>query len=62
MGIASILAARSIVVLAFGPNKALAVARSLQGPITTEVPGSLLQTIAGKVTWLLDEASASELA
>ena len=47
MGVASILAARSIVVLAFGERKADPVARSLRGPITAEVPGSLLQTVPG---------------
>jgi glucosamine-6-phosphate deaminase len=61
MGVASILAARSIVVLAFGERKAPAVARSLLGPITAEVPGSLLQTVPGKVTWLIDRAAASEI-
>ena len=61
MGVASILAARSILVLAFGERKAPAVARSLRGPITAEVPGSLLQTVPGKVTWLLDRAAASEI-
>jgi glucosamine-6-phosphate deaminase len=61
MGVASILAARSIVVLAFGERKSPAVARSLSGPVTAEVPGSLLQTVAGKVTWLLDRAAASEI-
>ena len=61
MGIASILAARSILVLAFGERKAGAVARSLLGPITAEVPGSLLQTVPGKVTWMIDRAAASEI-
>jgi glucosamine-6-phosphate deaminase len=59
MGVASILAARSIVVLAFGERKAEAVARSLRGPITAEVPGSLLQTVPGKVHWMIDQAAAS---
>ena len=61
MGVASILSARSITVLAFGERKAPAVARSLKGPITAEVPGSLLQTVPGKVTWLIDRAAASEI-
>jgi glucosamine-6-phosphate deaminase len=61
MGVASILAARSILVLAFGERKAPAVARSLRGPITAEVPGSLLQTVPGKVTWLIDREAASEI-
>jgi glucosamine-6-phosphate deaminase len=61
MGIATILAARSILVLAFGERKASAVARSLTGPVSPQVPGSLLQTVPGKVTWLIDRAAASEL-
>lgn len=60
MGVASILAARSILVLAFGARKAQAISRSLKGPVTAELPGSLLQTVPGKVTWLLDRAAASE--
>lgn len=61
VGVAPILAARSILVVAFGPNKAEAVAQSLKGPITAQVPGSLLQSVAGKVTWILDEAAAQAL-
>ena len=61
MGIASILAARSILVLAFGANKADAVAQSLLGTISAGVPGSLLQSVAHKVTWLVDPDAASQL-
>jgi glucosamine-6-phosphate deaminase len=61
MGVAPILAARSILILALGANKAAIVARSLLGPITPQVPGSLLQTVPGKVTWMLDAAAAQEL-
>lgn len=61
VGIGPILAARSILILAFGAGKAPAVARSLEGPVTSQVPASLLQTIAPRVTWLLDEAAAAEL-
>ncbi len=61
MGIATILAARSILILAFGDRKAPAVARSLTGPVCSEVPGSLLQTDPGKVTWMIDRAAAAEL-
>ena len=61
MGIATILAARSILVLAFGAAKAEAVALSLGGPMTAQVPGSLLQSAASKVTWLVDPAAASRL-
>jgi glucosamine-6-phosphate deaminase len=62
VGMATILAARAILVLAFGPSKAEAVARSLTGPMTAEVPGSLLRKAPGRVTWMLDAEAARELA
>jgi glucosamine-6-phosphate deaminase len=58
LGIAPILAARSIVVLATGAPKADAVAAALTGPMTAALPASLLQSVAGKVTWILDEPAA----
>jgi glucosamine-6-phosphate deaminase len=61
LGVATILAARSILVVAFGPHKAEPVAQSLRGPITARVPGSLLQSVPGKVTWILDAAAAQGL-
>lgn len=61
LGVAAILEAREILVLAFGAGKAEAVAKSLRGPITAQVPGSLLQTVAPKVTWILDDAAAAGL-
>jgi glucosamine-6-phosphate deaminase len=61
MGVASILAARSILVLATGAHKAEAIACALNGPMTAEVPASLLQAVADKVTWVLDEPAAQGL-
>jgi glucosamine-6-phosphate deaminase len=61
MGVASILAARSILIVALGPRKAEAVAQSLNGPPTPSVPASLLQTVASKVTWILDAPAAGGL-
>jgi glucosamine-6-phosphate deaminase len=61
MGLAPILAARSIVVVATGGHKADVVARALTGPITAELPASLLQSAADRVTWLLDRPAASRL-
>ncbi len=61
VGVAPILAARTILVLAFGARKAEAVAGSLRGPITAACPGSLLQTVADRVVWLLDEPAAAGL-
>jgi len=62
MGISTILAARSILILAFGAAKAPAVARAIQGPPSATLPASLLQTVANRVTWLVDDAAAAELA
>ncbi len=61
MGVKTILSAREILILAFGAGKAESVARSIRGPITAQIPGSLLQTVADKVTWILDEAAAEQL-
>lgn len=61
MGVATILAARSILMLATGPRKADAVAAALVGPMTGQVPASLLQSASDRVTWILDEAAARGL-
>ncbi len=61
LGVAAILSAREILILAFGPAKANAVAKLIRGPITPSMPASLLQTVAAKVTWIVDEAAASGL-
>lgn len=58
MGIGTILAARSILILATGQRKAEAVAASLNGPMTAAWPASLLQTVPDRVTWILDEPAA----
>jgi glucosamine-6-phosphate deaminase len=60
MGMATILGARAIVVLATGPDKAVAVQRAIEGPVTTSVPASFLQ-LHPAVTWMLDESAASGL-
>ena len=61
MGVATILAARAIVILATGAHKAEAVARALTGPMTAELPASLLQSAGDRVTWVLDEPAAQRL-
>jgi glucosamine-6-phosphate deaminase len=61
VGIAPILAARSVLILALGASKSDVVAAALTGPITMRLPASLLQTIPGKVTWMLDQAAAQGL-
>jgi glucosamine-6-phosphate deaminase len=61
VGVGPILAARSILVLAFGPAKAGAVAAALDGPMTAALPASLLQSARRKVAWLLDREAARAL-
>jgi glucosamine-6-phosphate deaminase len=61
MGVAPILSARSIVILATGAHKAEAVAAALTSPMTAAMPASLLQSAAPRVTWLLDESAARGL-
>jgi glucosamine-6-phosphate deaminase len=61
MGIASILAARAIVILATGEHKAEPVARALTGSMTAKLPASLLQSAADRVTWVVDDLAAQGL-
>jgi glucosamine-6-phosphate deaminase len=60
MGIATILQARAIVLLASGSAKASIVERLLRGPVTPELPGSFLQ-LHPDVEVVLDEAAAAGL-
>src|SRR5450756_852946 len=60
MGIGTILESRHCVLLAFGKNKARAVAEAVEGPITAMNPASALQ-MHPKVTVFLDEAAAADL-
>jgi glucosamine-6-phosphate deaminase len=60
-GLGTILRARELVLLAFGAGKADAVAAALQGPVTPDVPASVIQR-HGAVTVWLDHDAASRLA
>jgi glucosamine-6-phosphate deaminase len=60
MGVGTIMEARQVLLLAFGENKARAIADAVEGPITAMNPASMLQMHpVAKV--LLDEAAATEL-
>jgi glucosamine-6-phosphate deaminase len=61
MGLQPILAARAILMLATGARKAEVIAAALRGPMTAGLPASLLQSVAAKVTWILDEPAAGSL-
>lgn len=60
MGIGTILDSRRILLLAFGANKAEAVAAAAEGPITASVPASALQ-LHPKAHLFLDEPAAEKL-
>ncbi len=60
MGIASILKAKRIILMAFGESKAPIIADSVEGQITDSVPASFLQE-HNNCMFYLDEASSQEL-
>ena len=60
MGIGTIMKAKKILVVANGEGKADIVAKAFFGPVTPEVPASILQ-IHPNVTIVVDEAAASKL-
>jgi glucosamine-6-phosphate deaminase len=60
MGLGSIMESRMCLLLAFGKGKAEAVAASVEGPVTANVPGSLLQ-FHSRTKVLLDTEAASLL-
>lgn len=61
MGMATILAARAIVLIATGETKAAAVRAMLYGGVTTAVPASFLQ-LHPQVNVMLDQSLADQLA
>ena len=60
MGLGSIMSADKIVLIAYGENKAEAIANAINGPVIEDVPASILQKHKD-VTFILDEAAASKL-
>jgi len=60
MGLATIMDARRILLLASGVNKAWAVEQAIKGPVTVKVPASILQRHRD-CTFLLDREAASTI-
>ncbi len=60
MGMATILNAREIVLMAIGKSKARCIERVVNGPLTTRLPASFLQ-LHPRVELVLDEAAAAGL-
>ena len=61
MGVGTIMAAKKLVLVVSGADKADALQKCLQGPITPSVPGSVLQ-LHPDVTVVCDEAAYSKMA
>jgi len=60
MGIGTVLETKKVVLLASGENKAEAVARAIEGPVTASLPASALQ-FHPAVTFILTKDAAKEL-
>lgn len=60
LGIKNIMQARKIVLVAKGANKADIVKEMLEGPVTTEIPASILQ-LHPNCEFLLDSAAAARI-
>ena len=61
MGLGTILEARRLLMIVSGASKADIVRRALAGPVTPEVPGSLLRLAGERLEVLLDAEAASAL-
>lgn len=59
-GIGTILRSKRIFMLAFGPSKAEAVQRAVEGPVSSSCPASAIQ-LHPRVTVLADSAASSRL-
>ncbi len=60
MGIGSIMQSKKIILMAFGEVKADAIQKMIEGPVTNELPASVLQK-HDDVIVIIDEATASNL-
>ena len=60
MGLSSIMKSKHILMEAYGEKKAKAIQAMIEGPVTPEVPASILQK-HDNVTVIIDEAAASLL-
>lgn len=60
MGPKSVMAARQLILMAIGSDKAKIIKQALTGPVTDTIPASILQVHPNLIV-LLDEEAASEL-
>lgn len=62
MGLGTILDARRIVMIVSGDEKAAPVRAALDGPMTSDVPGSWLRLAGSRLHVIVDREAASEIA
>jgi glucosamine-6-phosphate deaminase len=60
MGLGAIMKSKVILLVVSGSSKADMIKRALKGPITTQVPASLLQTHPNLIV-MLDQEAGEEL-
>lgn len=60
MGIGTIMKAKKIILLASGRKKAPVIARTINGPVSTEVPATVLQ-LHSEVTILIDKEASCKI-
>lgn len=60
MGVGTILEARRCLLIAYGANKAAAIAQAVEGPVTAQITASALQ-LHRDVVVVIDEAAAEKL-
>lgn len=60
MGIQSIMETRQVLMIAYGKSKAQAIKQMIDGPVSEDLPASILQRHANAIV-LLDKEAASEL-
>ena len=60
MGMATVMEAKEVILLASKANKAEAIVKSVEGPVTEEVPASILQEHPN-VTFLVEKEAAAKL-
>lgn len=60
MGIKSILKSKKIILMAYGKNKAEAIQQMIEGPVTEDVPASVLQNHSNVIV-IVDEEAGSLL-
>jgi len=60
MGMATVMEAKEVILLANKANKADAIVKAVEGPVTEEVPSSILQEHPN-VTFLVEKEAAAKL-